>query len=257
MRAILSDIFKCSRCGLQNVPGSTHCAACGLDLNTSSNTGTNTAAPITHRPPVPVPAHSPVLSRPAPGLPATSGVSAVKSPLPSISATAGSASRGGVFRRSTLEGTIIHAGLSHLTYPPFRWEKFLVQLVAIVVAFLVFGTIALIITAALFLFSILISWLFQTSGRSGGFLHGITAQFVGFYLTSRLLGQKPTIPVCDYRLRTSSGDEYLVRVEGYVSTGAMHVGDDVLVEGRNRGGTLVLKRGWNKRLNTAIRVKLP
>jgi len=92
-------------------------------------------------------------------------------------------------------------------------------------------------------------------GGGGGFIRGIATQFMAFFLTSRLLGQRPTIPVCDYRVRDSKGDEHLVRVEGYVQTGAMSVGDDVLIEGYDRGGTLVLKRGWNKRVRTVIKVK--
>lgn len=249
MRRILSDqaatdLSNCPYCGSRNGPGARFCLVCGQAFD---NKQALVPAQSTGPSSGPLPPASNSMIPPPP-------TSLVSSPVAGPSGHKRSLRE--YFGWRAIDGTVIYVGPSQLIKAPRRWWKLLLKLVVAVVAVAAFGALALIVIVSLFAFSLLLSWLFPRYERGrGGFLQSVASQFVGFFLTSRLLGQKPTVPACDYRLRDSSGSEYLVRVEGYVHTGGMNVGDDVVAEGYDRQGTLVMKQGWNKRLGTLIRVK--
>ena len=249
MRRILpdpsnTDPLNCPHCGSRNGAGATYCLVCGqvFDNKQASLLAQSTGPSSARLPPASNPMTSPA------------STSLVSSPVagPSTQKT----SLREYFGWRAIDGTVIHVGPSQLIKAPRHWWKLLVKLVVAVIAVAAFGALALIVIVSLFAFSLLLSWLFPRYERGrGGFLQSVAGQFVGFFLTSRLLGQKPTVPACDYRLRDSSGNQHLVRVEGYVHAGGMSVGDDVIAEGYDRQGTLVMKQGWNKRLGTLIKVK--
>lgn len=87
------------------------------------------------------------------------------------------------------------------------------------------------------------------------FFSSLASQIIGFFLMGKLFGPKEQVPVRDIRLRDDSGLEHLVRIRGELVAGNMNVGDEVEVEGFNRRGTLMLRRGLNKRTRSEIRVK--
>ena len=259
MRLILTGLHKCPRCGLQNAPGETHCAACGFQL-ASQTTGTQPSTPLT--------ASAPGVSQPA---------NNKTQIIPTVPAAPGRTGRSLSARLGwrSVDGTVIHINPSYFIPKPRQWAKGLLWLA--VIGLLIYGAVLMIeaglnlaINALPLIIALLLLVLFVRaalsrvfgfgagrtgpSGGRGGFFRNVASQFVGFFLTSRLLGQRSTIPVCDYRVRDDQGEEHLVRVEGYVRSGAMSVGDDVWVRGSDRQGTLVLRSGWNKRLRAAIKV---
>lgn len=229
---------------MQNRPGDTHCAACGFSLVGAAAPTPNQSARRSSR-------HGPA-GQPAPVHVATAGRGATGQV-----ANAQSKSLREHFGWRSVDGTVIHVGQAGLVKAPRRWWKLILKLIVVLGAFAVFGTIALTVIAALFVLGLFTSLLFPRRERraSGGFVQSVASQVVGFFLTSRLLGQRPMIPACDYRLRDPNGQEHLIRVEGYLRTGGIAVGDDITAEGMDRHGTLVMQRGWNRRLGTLILVK--
>ena len=69
------------------------------------------------------------------------------------------------------------------------------------------------------------------------------------------MGPRADIPVRDIRLRDPAGQEHLVRIKGDLLSGSVAVGDDIDAGGYDRHGTLMFRRGMNKRIGTAIRVR--
>jgi hypothetical protein len=260
MRLILTGLHKCPRCGLQNAPGETHCAACGYQL-ASQTSGAQ---------PTPLAASAPGSSQPTSK---KTHISPALPPAPGRPRSGRSLAERIGWR--SVDGTVIHVNPSYFIPKPRQWTTGLVWLG--VIGLVLYGALLkikaglnLAINALPLIIALLLLVLFVRvaisrvfgfgagrtgpSGGRGGFFRNVASQFVGFFLTSRLLGQRSTIPVCDYRVRDGHGEEHLVRVEGYVRSGSMSVGDDVWVRGFDRRGTLVLRSGWNKRLRAAIKV---
>lgn len=69
-----------------------------------------------------------------------------------------------------------------------------------------------------------------------------------------LMFQKPNqqVPVRYLRIETSSGQERMVKMKGNLVTGALHVGDTALFWGEWRDGTLLMHRGHNESIQTAV-----
>lgn len=244
MRRILGANDPCAVCGLLNRPGDTHCAACGSSLGTSGTpTASRGAAPSSRQ--------SPSVQA-APVQAAGHGGIAV-----GTTPHAQQKSLRAYFGWKSVDGTVIHIGQSGLIKAPTRWWKLILKLLVGVGAVAAFGMLALAVIAALFVMGLLISIVFGRRERQqrGGFVQSVASQVVGYVLTSKLLGQKPMLPVCDYRLRDANGQEHLIRLEGYLRTGGIAVGDDITAEGYDRHGTLVMQRGWNRRLGTVMLVK--
>jgi len=91
--------------------------------------------------------------------------------------------------------------------------------------------------------------------RRYGHSSSLSSHIVGFFLTQQLIRPKEQISVRDIRLRDKSGQEHLVRIQGQLVNGNMIVGDEVEVEGFNRRGTLMVRRGFNKRTRSEIRIR--
>lgn len=86
------------------------------------------------------------------------------------------------------------------------------------------------------------------------FLSSLGTQIIGFTLTRRVLAP-PDVTVRNVRLRDVSGREHHVRIEGELSTGTVNVGDDVVVEGPLVGGSLLFRRGYNRRIRAEMRLR--
>ena len=131
--------------------------------------------------------------------------------------------------------------------PDFHWVRFLVKLAILGAAVYYYGLLILVVLGVF----LLLMWLLSKVP----FLSAIAVQVVSFLLTRRLMGPMANVPVRDIRVRDSAGQEFLVRMKGQLTSGSVSVGDDVLVEGWDRNGMLLFRRGYNKRIRTAIKVK--
>jgi hypothetical protein len=142
---------------------------------------------------------------------------------------------------------------------PHRLWRILLKIAIVAGLIAFFGMIAVAMLIAALVIGVLTSLLLPHSqknhGGSPGFLKGLASQVVGFMLIRGLFSQRPMIPTCDYRLRDAAGQEHLIRVHGYLRSGGMSIGDEIAAEGIDRHGTLLMRRGWNKRLGIAIHVK--
>lgn len=228
-RTILTTHFDCSRCGLQNAPGSTHCAACGNALGTGAST-------------------------PPPAAPAALAHAAPMAVAVAASALAPSRSFAEWFGWRRIDGTVIHAGLQQMGHLQKEWWEIAVKLVFVAAIFIVFGVTALAIVLLLAVLSLIFSRRRSASQRPG-FIQNLATQVASVLIVGHLFGPKKHVPVCDYRIRDPNGTESLVRVEGHVVQGSLAAGDDVSVEGFDHRGTLILRRGWNRRLQCAIRIE--
>jgi hypothetical protein len=157
----------------------------------------------------------------------------------------------------TLTGIVIHVDAPQLMRPSFRLVPFLIKAALVVALAIVFGTVALVVLVTGAVLSLLLSFVFGDRLRGGGqsFFKSILIQVTGFFLTSRLLSTKQMVPVTHVRIRDRAGVEHMVRIEGYIQSGGLNVGDDVTVEGPSRRGTLDMRRGWNNRVRSEIRIK--
>jgi len=132
----------------------------------------------------------------------------------------------------------------------FRWGRFVVKLAVLGIAIYYYGILILLGLAML----LVLAWLFSKL-LPQNLLSGVAIQVMSFLFTRRLVGPIANVPVRDIRVRDSAGQEFLVRLKGQLTSGSVSVGDDVLMEGWDRGGMLMFRRGYNKRIRTAIKVK--
>jgi len=145
-----------------------------------------------------------------------------------------------------ISGTVIAVEPPYIAKPETNWASMLLKLTLGIILFPFL--IALPLAAAIFS-------IFFGDGGKPGFLSNISSQVVGFFLTGKLFGPKDHVPVRDIRLRDASGQEHLVRIRGELVAGNMSVGDEVEVEGYSRRGTLMFRRGRNKRTRSEIMIK--
>jgi hypothetical protein len=131
--------------------------------------------------------------------------------------------------------------------PDFHWARFFVKLAILSAVVYYYGVLILL----LFVVFLLLMWLLSKVP----FLSAIAVQVVSFVLTRRLMGPMANVPVRDIRIRDSGGQEFLVRMKGQLTSGSVSVGDDVVIEGWDRHGMLLFRRGYNKRIRTKIKVK--
>lgn len=222
---------KCPRCGLVNPASVASCRACGLSFSTAAAT----------RQPASLTQHSATL-------PAT--------PPPQVSTNfrRAAASLPGLLlpfsTRTVLRGVVIHVDGPYMAQREFGWAKLAVR----VAVFLIFSPI-LVSVAAMWFVLLVVASLLGIHSRGRGFISGIATQVVGFFLTSRLLGPKAQTPVRDLRVKDGTGAERLVRIQGEFTAGNVNVGDDITVEGADRRGTIILRRGFNHRTRSEIRVR--
>ena len=234
--ALAPGTVKCPRCGLLNPVGVSVCKACGLPRTASSMSPSPG-----HTSPTSTPAHSPSpLGGGVLGSTSTGGILAIPSIL------------GRLLGWTGVKGVVIHVDPPYMARPEFNWPSFLVK-GGLLILFL-----PVILGAAIGMFAIsAILSIFGLRRGGSGFFSNLASQVTGFFLTSKLLGPKADVPVHDARLRDGAGNEHLVRFRGDFVMGNVNVGDDVTVEGFNRGGTLIFHRGYNHRIHSEIRVKHP
>lgn len=138
----------------------------------------------------------------------------------------------------------------HTATPDPRWGRLFVKVALLGAAVYLYGVAILVALSFLFV----VSWLFSKI-LPQGLLSGVAVQVISFLLTRRLMGPMANVPVRDVRLRDSSGDEHLVRLKGHLVLGSVAVGDEIIAEGWERKGMLLFRRGFNKRIGTAINIK--
>jgi len=159
------------------------------------------------------------------------------------------------FRYTILKGTVVNIDPTYMSHPDFMWGFFLAKITIFVIAVFIIGPIVIGITLGLMVASAMFSSMFPPRPRQGsGFLSSIFSHMLSFVLTKHLFGQKEVVLVRDIRLRDHSGQENLIRIKGEIVSGNINVGDEIEVEGFNRGGTLIFRRGWNERIKSEIRV---
>lgn len=251
MRQILGSLCTCPRCGLSNAVGSTHCASCGLLLTSPSQPS-----------PPPSPPSSPV-SR-------TAAVSATPASVAVAHSAAQSTQPAGwsfaqMFGRRAIDGTVIYVSPSRIGHLTREWWEATLRVLLFSVLLLTFGVVALALFIVVFVVKLLfsaLSSLFESQKKGGvtintgqGFIKGLASQLMSFFFIGRLFGPKPTLPVCDYRLRDTGGNEHQVRIEGHVISGSMTVGDSVLVHGYDHDGTLIARGGWNNRISSQLTIR--
>jgi len=242
--------YKCLRCGLVNPMGLTTCQACGASLTGALPAATKGIPPSAH--PSRLTTHS---TQSTPGSQGT-----LRKPQTTSIATAvvSSSLAPGAFRLSALgpfgwkflDGRVIQVEPLYMGTPDSRWVQFLVKLAILGAAVHFYGALLLVL---LVVFAG-VAWLVAKVFR-GGFLSAVAVQVTSFMLTRRLLGPVANVPVRDIRLRDGNGQETLVRIKGQLISGSVTVGDDVHVEGWERGGMLLFRRGYNNRIRAAIQVR--
>jgi hypothetical protein len=162
---------------------------------------------------------------------------------------------GGVFGHffgwRRLTGTVLGLDPPYLSKP----ETTFAGLAAKLVIGLLLIPVFLGVMGAVMLFRFTFALLSPRSSGGPGFLSGLASQVSGFFLTGKLFGPKDQVLVRDFRLRDSTGQEHLVRLRGELTAGNLSVGDEVDVEGYNRRGTLMFRKGLNRRTRSEIVVK--
>ena len=236
--------YKCLRCGLVNPMGTTTCQACGASLTGASPPSGKGPPPNVMAPP---PSATMIRSFAAPAS------SRATSPLVAAQGTPGppqfvaGTSALSPFGWRSLDGRVIQVEPIYMANPDFHWVRFLVKLAILGAAVYYYGLLILVVLGVF----LLLMWLLSKVP----FLSAISVQVVSFLLTRRLMGPMANVPVRDIRVRDAAGQEFLVRMKGQLISGSVSVGDDVLVEGWDRNGMLLFRRGYNKRIRTAIKVK--
>lgn len=83
----------------------------------------------------------------------------------------------------------------------------------------------------------------------------ILGQLMGGLFSAKLFGKEKQIQVRDVRLRDTQLQEHVVRFRGELRAGQVAVGDEIEIWGKNRGGTVMARWGYNFRTRTRISVK--
>lgn len=220
----MSTPYKCQRCGLANSMGSVACAACGRLISSPKKQVI---------PP----------QRPQPQQNIINNPPNINNPLSNL------------LNMKRVEGRVVHVDSSSLESPDFNWRKLLI-LIGIMAFALYFLLPVIVGSLIVFLvISILLYVIFPKLGKSMSFLVGGISFMLRPVFPKKHPYQKPQVPVLNIRVRDVSGREYLVRIKGHIVSGNIIVGDEVIMEGYDRGGTIKLSRGYNKRINSKIKIK--
>jgi hypothetical protein len=249
--AVQTPIARCPRCGLRRHDSSSFCPACGFIYPHTGASG--------HQQQSAEQTMVPISPFPKPSMGATDSperqrrLSGPSSMDTTRITNQGAFSLQRLLRWRKLTGTVIAVEPPYMAKPEMDLAKLLGKLalgILLLPVILVVGATALVISVA---FSVL------SFGRGGGpgLFSNIASQVFSFFLIGKLFGPRREVPVRDIRLRDASGLENLVRIQGEMRAGNLNVGDEVEVEGFDRGGTLMFRRGWNKRIRSEIVVKHP
>jgi hypothetical protein len=136
------------------------------------------------------------------------------------------------------------------------WGMLLLKALAACALALLVGPIVIGLALSLLMVWVIVSLLFPSrKGGHSGVLSSAMSHGIGYLFSKRLTRAAADVPVRDLRVRDAGGAEHLVRLRGHVVSGSVNVGDDIRAEGPDRDGTLLLRRGWNSRINSEIRVR--
>ncbi len=161
-----------------------------------------------------------------------------------------------LFWWTVINGTVVQVDPIYMAPPDFSWGFLFGKIILFIIAIIILGPIVIGIILGLLVASTILSFIFPSRrGHGSGFLSSIFSHAISFLFTKHLFGQKEMLSVRDIRLRDQSGQEHLVRIKGDIITGNFNIGDEIEVAGFNRSGTLMFRRGWNKRIKSEIRVK--
>jgi hypothetical protein len=125
---------------------------------------------------------------------------------------------------------------------------------AVMSLMVVVGLLLLPVALGLALAMFLIGVLTSRVGLRSPFLSSLFSQITGYWFTRKLLGPGEQVTIRDVRL-LSGQSEHFLRFEGDLVAGSVAVGDDIEVEGFNRGGTLMVRKGVNRRTRATIRLR--
>ena len=150
----------------------------------------------------------------------------------------------------SLRGSIYMMDAPYHADGEFLWSHFLLKAGAIAVAVYFcyqwmihhLGVIALAVIGLVFLVTL---------------ASGLSTLLISQLLTLSFAGRRHSdkqVPVRDLRLRNDDG-EHLIRCRGELRSGSLAPGDDVLLWGIDRGGTLMVRFGWNFRTHSRIMVR--
>jgi len=224
--------------------GTTTCQACGNGL-------TGIVPPIGKGPPptlMSVPPNPVLKTQNSPSSPVHANTT--KQFTPSANAAQSANSVPGPLGWCSINGRVIHVEPMYMAMPDFLWGRFLVKLAVIGASVYYLGFVILVALGVL----LILAWL-ASKILPQGLLSGVAVQVISFMLTRRLMGPIANVPVRDIRVRDASSQETLVRMKGQLTAGSVSVGDDLVVEGWDRGGMLLFRRGYNKRIRTDIKIK--
>lgn len=249
---------NCPRCGLKRSGPASFCPVCGFEFFNGAAPGGNEGPASStgdRRGPSSRQKRTPIFPLPSPSRVDRDSSGREPFPVPTSTPTQNVTDAQGFdflrfFGWSKLSGTVIAIDPPYMAKPEFKWPSFLIKLT---IGLAIFPLIIGAIIAGVF-FS-LINSLFGFGRNRPGFFSSLASQVVGFFLTGKLFGPKEQVPVRDIRLRDEVGQEYLVRIRGELVAGNLNVGDEVEVEGFDRRGTLMFRRGRNKRTRAEILVK--
>lgn len=236
---------NCPRCGLRRTLDSEFCAACGFDYTNASARSREANQPPSAPTPLRCPGNSgqAIEGRPAILLPVGTGrdSSEVSEPRLSLPALMG---------WQVLRGTVIAVEPTYMAKREFELPLLLAKVLLVLVLLPLFVAVGV----TVLLFSLLFSFL-GSSREGSGFFSKVASQTLSFFLTGKLFGPPRQIAVRDVRVRDAAGLEHLVRIQGELRAGSLAVGDEVQLEGFDRRGTLMFRRGWNNRIRSEIIVK--
>ena len=97
--------------------------------------------------------------------------------------------------------------------------------------------------------------MFGRNGSRSGFFSQVGVRVTSYWLSARLFGPSGDVIVRDFRVRDIAGHQWLVRMHGVLRLGNLNVGDSVTIEGDDRGGTLVFRRGQNHTIGSILALK--
>jgi hypothetical protein len=251
--------MNCPRCGLKRSGSISFCPVCGFEFNDSAPTDGNEVPEGytgNRRGPSSRQKRTPIFPLPNPSRVDRNSSGREPFPVPTSTQTQDvtGAQRFDFLRFlgwRNLNGIVIAIDPPYMTKPESTWPSLITKFtIGLILSPLIIGGIIIALV-----FSIFLS-IFGFGRNRPGFFSSLASQVVGFFLTGKLFGPKEQVPVRDIRVRDEEGQEHLVRLRGELVAGNLNVGDEVEVEGFDRRGTLMFRRGRNKRTRAEILVKL-
>jgi hypothetical protein len=234
----------CSRCGSQVSDGRDTCGVCGAEFR--RRTSARAPGAKTERV-LPDGRHWTGASRPE-----RDAGSGGYRPSRAIPIQGGDTPIAKLFASETVSGVVLHVDGPHRV----RKRASILSLVLGVVGLLLLPllvVVALTMRAASTALS-LSGFRGVAKGSRRSFAGDFLRQFSTAYFMSKLFGPGEEGVVRYIRIRDLVGAEHSVRMDGELVSGSISVGDDVLISGTRRYGTLVFRSGENRRTRSLIKV---